>query len=45
MGNQGCLGCFLKARGTGGGGCPRDGLVGAMWPCKAGELASQEAQE
>lgn len=33
-----CMGCCIEARGTGGG-SPRDGLVGALWPLKAGELA------
>jgi hypothetical protein len=38
MANQGCMGRFVKARGTQGP-HPRDGRVGAMWPCMTGELA------
>jgi hypothetical protein len=41
MANQGCVENCVKARGTWGvgGGHLRDGLVGAMWLSRAGELA------
>jgi hypothetical protein len=41
MTNQGCMGHCLKARATGEGGkLLRNGVVGAMWPTRAGKLAS-----
>jgi hypothetical protein len=43
MANQGCVGCCMKARGTREPSL-RDGLVGAMWPSRAGELVGQEME-
>lgn len=43
MTNQGCVGHCMKERGTHGL-RPRDGLVGAMWPSRAGELVSLGAE-
>ena len=40
---MGCVGHCVKARGTPGT-CLRDSLVGAMGPCRAGELAGQETE-
>ena len=41
---MGCVGRCVKARGTPGT-CLRDSLVGAMGPCRAGELAGQETEQ
>ena len=43
MANQGCVGCFVKARGTWDH-YLRDDSVGAMWLPRAGKLAGQETE-